>query len=84
MILSKKGSFLAWQESDGRYTHIKIMKLRNRQITKLEAPKDKCIKLLGEMQGNMIYGYAVKSNVADMMDAYVLWVGDERKVIIVK
>ncbi|MBQ2777618.1 MAG: hypothetical protein IJF50_08945 [Peptococcaceae bacterium] len=22
--------------------------------------------------------------VADMMDAYVLWVGDERKVIIVK
>ena len=68
MVLSKKAGFLAWQESDGKYEHINVMKLRNKKITKLTAPKDKCIKLLGEMQGNMIYGYASKSNVADMMD----------------
>ncbi|MBE5935819.1 MAG: hypothetical protein E7262_08525 [Lachnospiraceae bacterium] len=68
MILSKKGDFLAWQESDGKYTHINVMKLRSKKVTRLEAPGDKCIKLLGEMQGNMIYGYAAKSNVAGMMD----------------
>ena len=68
MVLSKKGGFIAWQDSDGKYEHINVMKLRNKKVTTLDAPKGKCIKLLGEMQGNMIYGYASSGDVADMMD----------------
>ena len=68
MVLSKKGGFLAWQDPDDGYEYINIMKLREKKVTKMEAPSGKCIKLLGEMQGNMIYGYANKDKISQMMD----------------
>ena len=68
MVLSKKGEFLAWQDSEKGYEYINVMKLREKKVTKMKAPKGKCIKLLGEMQGNMIYGYANKEKISQMMD----------------
>lgn len=68
MVLSKEGGFLAWQDAKKGYEYINVMKLRDKKVTKMNAPEGKCIKLLGEIQGNMIYGYADKNEVAQMMD----------------
>ena len=64
MVLSKKGGFLAWQDAKKGYEYINVMKLRDKKVTKMKAPEDKSIKLLGEIQGNMIYGYAEKNKVS--------------------
>lgn len=68
MILSVKGEFIAWMDSDDADASINIIKLETEQTSTIDAKEGKSVRLLGALGDYIIYGFAGSDDVSYMTD----------------
>lgn len=68
MVMPESGSFMAWMDSDELDAAINVMDLENEDISQIVPPDGKCIRLLGGIGANVIYGYANKKDIDKSAD----------------
>lgn len=72
MVMPENGGFMAWMDSDDLDAKIKVMNLETGEQSTFKSKEGKCIRLLGGIGTNVIYGYANSGDVANSADGTVL------------